>query len=114
RLGPWMRDPSVGIDYRRIVVGEVSLRLHGEIPAQGKVRGDHRIVRITDKGAGRGALVTVLKELFDNDSGALLAEFEQVTFCRADGGFASDGRHDPALPTPAWHADANPPDLVLD
>lgn len=95
RLGPWMRDPDVGIDYRRIVVGEMSLRLHAELPPEGRVRGDHRVIRITDKGEGRGALVTVRRELRSAETGQLLAEYEQVTFCRGDGGFAKDGRHDP-------------------
>lgn len=95
RLGPWMREPDAGIDYRRIVVGGMSLRLHAPLPPEGRVRGDHRVMRITDKGEGRGALVTVLRELRNAETGQLLAEFEQLTFCRGDGGFAKDGRHDP-------------------
>lgn len=101
RLGPWMRQPETGIDYRRIVVGEVTLRSFAPLPPEGKVRGDHRVVRLTDKGEGRGALVTVLRELRNDETGELLAEYEQVTFCRADGGFARDGRHDPPAPEPA-------------
>lgn len=95
RLGPWMRDPDVGIDYQRIVVGEMTLRLHAPLPPEGSVRGDHRVIRITDKGEGRGALVTVRRELRSVKTGDLLAEVEQVTFCRGDGGFARNGRHDP-------------------
>lgn len=116
RLGPWMREPDVGIDYRRIVVGELALRLHAPLPCEGRVRGDHRVIRITDKGEGRGALVTVLRELRNDETGQLLAEFEQVTFCRGDGGFAKDGRHDPsAAPAGgfAWEA-GMPADFVLD
>jgi acyl dehydratase len=113
RLGPWMRDPAVGIDYRRMVVGEVALRLHATLPPEGTVRGEHRVLRVTDKGAGRGALVTVLRELKDAATGILLAEYEQVSFCRADGGFALDGRHDPpAGPEPLPMPD-RPADLVV-
>ena len=113
RLGPWMRDPAVGIDYSRIVVGEFTLRLHAPIPASGTVRGEHRILRVTDKGAGRGALVTVLRELRDDATNVLLAEYEQVTFCRGDGGFAVDGRHDAPRPLPPMPAMDRPPDLVI-
>jgi len=113
RLGPWMRDPAVGIDYRRIVVGEVALRLHAPLPAATTVRGEHRVLRVTDKGEGRGALVTVLRELTDAASGRLLAEFEQVTFCRGDGGFAADGRHDPAPSVEPWQAPDRVPDAVV-
>lgn len=94
RLGPWMREPDVGIDYRRIVVGEVALKLHARIPAAADIRGDHRVTRITDKGEGRGALVTVSRAITNLATGKTLAEFEQVTFCRGDGGFAVNGRHD--------------------
>jgi acyl dehydratase len=104
RLGQWMREPDVGIDYRRTMVGEMTLRSHAPLPPEGRVRGDHRVIRITDKGEGRGALVTVLRELRDAGTGQLLAEFEQLTFCRGEGGFAKDGRHDP----PPAVSDANP------
>jgi acyl dehydratase len=112
RLGPWMRDPAIGIDYTRVVVGEVALRLHAPLAPDATVRGEHRILRVTDKGAGRGALVTVGRMLHDARSGQLLAEFEQVSFCRGDGGFAADGRHDPAEPAPPWEPGTRPPDAV--
>jgi acyl dehydratase len=108
-----MRDPAVGIDYSRIVVGEFTLRLHAPIPAAGTVRGEHRILRITDKGEGRGALVTVLRELWDAAGDALLAEYEQVTFCRGDGGFAVDGRHDAPRPLPQMPLGERAADLVI-
>ena len=114
RPGPWMRDPEVGIDYRRIVVGEVALRLHARLPPAATLRADHSILRITDKGAGRGALVTLLRRLTDTGSGRLLAEFEQVTFCRGDGGFAAGGRHDPAPPDEPWTAHGRPADAELE
>ncbi len=113
RLGSWMREPEVGIDYRRMVVGEVALRLHASLPAKGRVRAAHRVVRVTDKGAGRGALVTVRRDLWDDVSGTLVAEFDQVSFCRGDGGFAVDGRHDPPESAPPWDPGELVPDLVL-
>lgn len=110
RLGPWMKDPSVGIDYGRVVVGEIDLSLFAPIPAAATVRGEHRILRVTDKGEGRGALVTVLRELFDIASGEKLAAYEQLSFCRGDGGFAVDGRHDPPAAQVAWDVEDRPPD----
>lgn len=114
RLGPWMRDPAAGIDYSRIVVGESVLRLHAPLPAACRIEGRHRVVRVTDKGAGRGALVTVLRQIHAVDTGALLAEYEQVTFCRGDGGFARDGRHDPAPEQPVWDLPDRAPDQIVD
>lgn len=99
RLGPWMRAPETGIDYRRIVVGEVALALHRPLPPAGSLVARHHIDAVHDKGEGRGALVVVARELLDDEDNRV-ATFKQTTFCRADGGFsAQDGRSDP-LPEP--------------
>lgn len=113
RLGAWMKQPDVGIDYSRIMVGEVALRLHAPIPAEATVCGQHCVTSVTDKGAGRGALVTVRRDLTDTASGQLLAEYEQVTVCRGDGGFAVDGRHDPSPPPVPWDTGDRAPDRVV-
>jgi len=110
RLGPWMKDPAFGIDYGRVVVGEVELTLFAPIPAAATVRAEHRILRVSDKGQGRGALVTIRRELFDAGSGTKLAAYEQLSFCRGDGGFAVDGRHDPPGAPVQWDVADRPPD----
>lgn len=113
RLGPWMRDPEAGIDYTRIVVGEIWLRLHAPLPSAARIVARHRVLSVTDKGPGRGALVRLGRQVHDAATGVLLAEYEQATFCRADGGFATDGRHDPA-PASDWSAPERAPDAVID
>lgn len=113
RPGLWMRRPEAGIDYSGVVEGESVLRLHAPMPPAGRIEARHKVLRVTDKGAGRGALVTVLRSLRDADSGRLLAEYEQVNFCRADGGFARDGRHDPPDDTGPCAAPDRAPDLEL-
>lgn len=113
RPGAWLRDPAVGVDYSRVVVGECALRLHAPLPAEARIEGRHRVLRVTDKGEGRGALITLLREIIDTATGKLLAEYEQVTFCRGDGGFAVDGRHDPAPEGPDWDEPARAPDAEI-
>lgn len=113
RLGPWMREPDVGINYKRIVVGEVALRTFRPLPPAGTVEARHSVARITDKGEGRGALVTVVRELRDGEGG-LLAEFEQTTFCRDEGGFSAvSGVHDIDEPRPAVAEDREPDATIL-
>lgn len=112
RIGAWMRAPEVGIDYRRIMVGEVELRLHAPLSPQAEIISRHEVVSVTDKGEGRGALVGVNRRISDRASGMLFAEYHQLTFCRADGGFAKDGRHDILLASPVWSRPARPADLV--
>lgn len=113
RPKPWIQDPSTGIDYRRMVLGEVSLTLHAPLAPEATLRGEHRITRITDKGEGRGALLTINRSIFDAQTDTLLAEFEQVNFCRANGGFATDGRHDPPRESRPWGGGERSPDTVV-
>jgi acyl dehydratase len=99
--GSWMRDPGTGIDFSMIVHGEETVAWHKPIPAAGTAVSRHRVTGVVDKGAGRGAIVTYDKELFDKSSGERLATVTHSTFCRGDGGFASaNGKSDAAAPTP--------------
>jgi acyl dehydratase len=99
--GSWMADPTTGIDFSQIVHGEEALVLHRPLPAAGTVVARHRVVRIVDKGAGRGATITYDKDLFDKASGAPLATVTHTTFARGDGGFsAADGVSDAPMPAP--------------
>ncbi len=64
----------------------------------------NRVVSVTDKGAGKGAVVVINREIKDQSTGELLAEVVHGIFLRADGGYsAGSGSSDPgpaALPSP--------------
>ena len=110
--GSWMRDPKSGIDYSMIVHGEEQIVLHKPLPASGTVVSKHRVTRLVDKGAGKGATVTYDKELFDKATGDRLATVTHTTFCRGDGGFsARDGLSDPSPSSPP-KVPQREPDLV--
>jgi acyl dehydratase len=112
--GSWMRDPRAGIDFTMIVHGEETVVLHKPLPAAATVVSKHRVTRIVDKGAGKGATVTYDKELFDKSSGDKLATVTHTTFCRGDGGFsARDGVTDASPPAPP-KVPQREPDLVCD
>jgi acyl dehydratase len=99
--GSWMQDAAIGIDFKKIVHGEEKVVLHRQLAASGTVISRHRVVRIVDKGQGRGATITYEKTLFDKNSGEHLATVVHTTFARGDGGFsAQDGLTDEPLPAP--------------
>jgi acyl dehydratase len=99
--GSWMQDPETGIDFKKIVHGEEKVVLHRPLASSGTVVSRHRVVRIVDKGAGRGATITYEKALFDKGTGEPLATVVHTTFARGDGGFsARDGLTDKAPPAP--------------
>jgi len=107
--GFWMKDPATGIDWRRLLHGEQRLRLHRSLPPTGEVIGRSRVRSITDKGAGKGAIVLTERTISNAESGELLATLEIVTFCRGDGGYSSNGQpSDPAAPAPAAMPEAAP------
>lgn len=108
--GFWMRDADTGIDWKQLLHGEQRLRLHATLPPSGTVIGRMRVKSITDKGAGKGAIVVTERSLVDAASGALLADIEMLTFCRGDGGYSAGGQ--PSDPLDA--ALAAPPDTQPD
>lgn len=85
--GPWARAPGTGIDYAKVVHAEQAFLLHRPLPTSGSAHSRSRIIDINDKGTGRGAIVTVERELFIDDDDAPVATLTSSLFCRGDGGF---------------------------
>ncbi len=112
--GFWMTDPRSGIDTTLILHGEEALTLHKPLPIAGTVFSCHKMQRVIDKGAGKGAIVIYDKALFDKATGESLATITHTAFCRGNGGFsAKDGISD-AAPPPPKPMPTTPPDLVCD
>ena len=100
--GFWMRErKELGIDFFKLVHGEQRVTILQPLPAAGAVIGNSRVTRIVDKGEGKGAVMTVEKQLRDEASGQPLAVSEQTLFLRGDGGFSKHGGGDTPGPAPA-------------
>ena len=97
------QDPSLGADWVKIVHGEQDIRWFGALPPTATVIGRNHVAALTDKGAGKGAIAQVVREVFEQDSGRLIAEVRQIVFLRGDGGYSmGSAQSDPppaALPT---------------
>ena len=66
------------------------------LPGAGTLVARNRVQSITDKGAGKGAIAVLVRELLDERTGETIAESRNVTFLRGDGGFsATSGVSDP-------------------
>jgi acyl dehydratase len=92
----WLRNPTSGVNWSKVVHGEQGLTLHKPVANQGTVIGQTRVVEVIDKGEGKGALVYSERKITDKGSRELLATLTQTTFCRADGGFGGPQRTAPA------------------
>ena len=100
--GFWWRDPRTGADWVKLVHGEQTIRIFQPLPPSATVVSHNRVMSITDKGAGKGAMVVIKREIREQASGELLAEVVHGTFLRGDGGYSA-GPHQsdpgpPALP----------------
>jgi len=89
--GIWWRDPKTGADFVKLVHGEQDVRLLRPLPTRGSLIARNRVLSLTDKGPGKGALAVVLRSLIDEASGDTVAESRNVTFLRGDGGFSEGG-----------------------
>lgn len=85
--GFWSRDPESGITWQKVLHGEQGFDIHGAIPTEATVVAQNRIVEIIDKGADKGALIYLEREITDKATGAPIATTRSTTFARADGGF---------------------------
>lgn len=99
----WHDDPRAAIAWKQIVHGEQHLRLHAPLPPAGRVRTQHRLVSVQDKGPGGGALLQIDTELYERESGRHLASLSSLQFLRGDGGCGDWGR--PTTPALATIAD---------
>ncbi|MDR7156440.1 acyl dehydratase [Sphingobium xenophagum] len=107
--GFWISEPDTGIDYRKVVHGEQSLVIHTPLPAEGSFVAKNTVDEIIDKGEGRGAILRVRRDLFDEATGVLQSTQIMSMFCRGDGGFGgpSAGKSQPEISIPETTPDVS-------
>lgn len=105
-----IKDLNLGLNYLKIVHGEQSLVMHKPLPAAGTVVTQSVIAGVLDKGAEKGAIVLLRREVFEKSSGDLLATVDMSIFARGDGGLGSSMAQAPAMGT----VPERPADLVCD
>lgn len=85
--GPWMTNPETGIDYVKVLHGEQSLEIHQDLPVEGTIVAQNKVIDVVDKGADKGALIVNERKLYEQASGDLLCTQKSVIFARGNGGF---------------------------
>lgn len=78
--GFWMQDPNSGVDWVQVVHGEQNVRIHQPLPSAASIIGRSRVLSVTDKGEGKGALVVFETQVSERDTDTLLATVSQVVF----------------------------------
>ena len=88
--GMWLAKPDTGVDYVKVVHGEMGFKIHKPIPSAASVCAKTRVTDIFDKGEGVGALIVTQSEICDRESGDTLATTTSTIFARGNGGFGGE------------------------
>jgi acyl dehydratase len=105
--GSWLADRATGVDYGKVVQGDIQIEFLNAFPSEGEVLCANRVEEVVDKGEGKAAIVTVSKEICDSAGGSLVARQRSTLFLRGHGGFggAPESRFETPLPPPAGKPD---------
>lgn len=95
--GFWLDTPALEIDWIKVLHAEQGIEMHEALPPEGAVRGAYEITSVVDKGADKGAILTLQKRLSDIATGRLLCTVTTSVFLRGDGGRGGFGAP-PAAP----------------
>lgn len=85
--GMWVRDPAFGIDVVKLVHSAQAATFHQPLPPKAEVVGRARVAALADRGAGRGAVLVVEREIRDAASRDLYCTLAQTLLLRGDGGY---------------------------
>lgn len=100
-------DPKSGIDPVQVVHGEQSVEIFAPIQI-GEITGRTKITGIADKGEGRGAIMTVQRDIFGGAE-TLIARTISGVFLRGNGGFGGS----PGTPAPSHRVPETKPDITI-
>jgi acyl dehydratase len=98
--GFWWRDPRTGADWVKLVHGEQAVQLFRPLPIAATLVATNKVLSITDKGEGRGAIAVIERELREQQTNELVAKGRNVTFLRGDGGYSMAGGRSDSAPEP--------------
>ena len=85
--GMWIKDQQFGVDFAKLVHYEQSMNFHAPLPPEAEVVSQARVLSVTDRGEGRGAVVVLERDIRDSARNVCYSTLRQTLLLRADGGF---------------------------
>lgn len=95
--GFWLKQAATGVNWRKVLHGEQSVRVFDALPVEGEVIGRQRVAALVDRGADKGAAIVVERDILDAATGKLLCTVSGTNILRGNGGF---GHSYGSLPVP--------------
>jgi acyl dehydratase len=89
RADMWPADPATGLDFHRLLHGEMAFETHKPLPAAADIKAEGRVAEIYDKGE-IGALIWEERVITDTATGDKLATTRSAIFARGHGGFGGE------------------------
>jgi acyl dehydratase len=104
--GMWIREPRLGADFGKLVHSAQLAEFFTPLPPAARVRGSAKVLSLTDRGEGKGAVLVLERHIADAESGSLYCRLEQTLLLRGDGGFGGEPTPRNTTPFPDRPADA--------
>ena len=83
--GLWIKAPEFGVDFAKPFHCEQAAEFHAGPPPEGQIVAQARLASVQDRGAGKGALVVVEREIRDAASQTVYCALRQTLLLGADG-----------------------------
>lgn len=84
--GGWVQAPALEVDWVKLLHGEQSFTMHRPLEVGKTYVGTFRVTDVVDKGAGKGALIFMRKELREKGCDDIVSTVTSTYFLRGDGG----------------------------
>lgn len=88
--GMWPKIPQLGIDWVNVLHMAHAVRFDTPLPKAAKVTSRASISELYDRGADKGAVCVVQRQVVDAQDGTLYGTIDQTVALRGDGGFGGD------------------------
>ena len=94
--GGWIQDPVFETDWVKLLHGEQAFEILYPVLPGKTYTGSYRVTGVLDKGAGKGALMFLRKELREKGSDTIVSTVTSTYFLRGDGGCGGTTSEAPA------------------
>ncbi|MCK8683272.1 MaoC/PaaZ C-terminal domain-containing protein [Pseudomonas umsongensis] len=94
--GGWITDPSLEVDWVKLLHGEQSFKILRPLEAGKTYIGHYRVRNVLDKGEGKGALLFLEKELREKETNEVVSLVTSTYVLRGDGGHGGTTSEAPA------------------
>lgn len=88
--GMWPKIPELEIDWVRVLHMAHAVRFHEPLPPDANVASSAKITEIYDRGAEKGSVCYLQRQVTNVDDGTVYATIDQTVAMRGNGGFGGD------------------------